>query len=66
MGDYNINDAPLTNPREALTCLFNTFYTNIAWVIRNGPKYLKDFNIAETFQQFFIYIAFLISVKSGL
>ena len=30
MGDYNINNTPLVNPREALARLFNTFYTNIA------------------------------------
>jgi hypothetical protein len=29
MGDYNINNAPLVNPRKTLTCLFNAFYTNI-------------------------------------
>jgi len=49
MGDYNIDDAPLANPREALACLLNTSYTNIAWAIRNGPKYLKDLNMAGTF-----------------
>jgi hypothetical protein len=49
MGNYNIDNTLLANPREALTRLFNTFYTNIAWVIRNGPKYLKDLNMAGTF-----------------
>jgi hypothetical protein len=49
MGDYNINNAPLANPHEALARLFDISYTNIAWAIRNGLKYLKDFNIAGTF-----------------
>ena len=66
MGDYNIDNAPLANPYKALIRLFNTFYINITWVIRNGPKYLKDLNVAGTFQQFFIYIAFLTSIKNGL
>ena len=50
MGNYNIDNAPLANFREALTRLFNISYTNIAWAIRNGLKYLKDLNIAKTFQ----------------
>ena len=66
MGNYNIDNAPLANPYKALTYLLNISYTNIAWVIRNDPKYLKNFNIAETFQQLFIYIAFLTSIKSDL
>ena len=49
MGDYNIDNAPLVNPYKALTCLLDISYTNIVWVIRNGPKYLKDLNIAKTF-----------------
>ena len=49
MGNYNINNALLVNSYKALARLLNTFYTNIAWVIRNGPKYLKDLNIAGTF-----------------
>ena len=49
MGNYNINNTPLVNYRKALACLFNIFYINITWVIRNGPEYLKDLNIAETF-----------------
>ena len=49
MGDYNIDNVLLVNPREALARLLDTSYTNIAWVIRNGPKYLKDLNIAGTF-----------------
>jgi hypothetical protein len=49
MGDYNIENTPLVNPHEALACLFNTSYINIAWVIKNGPEYLKDLNIAGTF-----------------
>ena len=49
MGDYNIDNALLANPYKALICLFNIFYTNIAWAIRNGPKYLKDLNMAGTF-----------------
>ena len=49
MGDHNIDNAPLANPREALARLLNTSYTNIAWAIKNGPKYLKDLNIAGTF-----------------
>ena len=65
MGDYNIDNALLANPREALTCLLDTFYTNITWAIRNGPKYLKDLNVAETFQQFSICAAFLTSIKNG-
>ena len=66
MGDHNIDDAPPANPREVLTYLLNTFYTNITWAIRNGPKYLKDLNIARTFQQLFIYTAFLTSIKNSL
>jgi hypothetical protein len=66
MGDYNIDNAPLANPHEVLTRLLNTSYTNIAWAIRNGPKYLKDLNMAETFQQLSIYTAFLTSIKNGL
>ena len=50
MGDCNIDNALLANPRKTLAHLLNTSYTNIAWVIRNGPEYLKDFNIADTFQ----------------
>ena len=49
MGDYNIDNAPLVNFCEALAYFFNTSYINIAWVIKNGPKYLKDLNIAGTF-----------------
>ena len=66
MGDYNIDNILLANPYEVLTHLFNISYTNIAWVIRNGPKYLKDLNIVKTFQQLFIYVAFLTSIKSSL
>ena len=65
MGDYNIDNTPLVNPYKVLARFFNTFYINITWVIRNGFKYLKDFNIAGTFQQLFIYIAFLTNIKSG-
>jgi len=46
MGNQN---TPLVNIREALTRLFNTFYTNIAWAIRSGLEYLKDLNIVGTF-----------------
>jgi hypothetical protein len=49
MGDYNIDNALLINPYEVLARPLDTSYTNIAWAIRNGPKYLKDFNIAGTF-----------------
>ena len=49
MGDYNINNALLVNPHEVLVRLFDISYINITWVIRNGPKYLKDLNVAETF-----------------
>jgi hypothetical protein len=66
MGDYNINNAPLVNPYKVLTRLLNIFYTNIAWAIRNSPKYLKDLNITGTFQQLSIYIAFLTSIKNSL
>jgi hypothetical protein len=66
MGDYNIDNALLVNPYKVLACLFDIFYTNIAWAIRNSPKYLKDFNIAGTFQQLSIYIAFLTSIKNSL
>ena len=66
MGDYNIDNTPLANPREALACLLNTFYINITWAIRNGLKYLKDLNMARTFQQLSIYTAFLTSIKNGL
>ena len=66
MGNYNIDNTPLVNPYKVLARLFNTSYTNIAWAIRNGPKYLKDLNITGTFQQLFIYTAFLTSIKSGL
>ena len=50
MGNYNIDNTPLVNPYKVLTRLFNTSYINITWVIKNSPKYLKDLNIAETFQ----------------
>jgi hypothetical protein len=66
MGDHNIDNAPLVNPHEVLACLLNTSYTNIAWAIRNGPEYLKDLNMAGTFQQLSIYIAFLTSIKNSL
>jgi hypothetical protein len=66
MGDYNTDNAPLANPRKALAHLLNASYTNIAWAIRNGPKYLKDLDIAGTFQQLSTYTAFLTSIKSGL
>ena len=49
MGDYNTDNTLLANPYEVLTRLLNTSYTNIIWAIRNGPKYLKDLNMAETF-----------------
>jgi hypothetical protein len=49
MGDYNIDNALLVNPYKVLVCLLDTSYTNIAWVIRNGPEYLKDLNVAGTF-----------------
>ena len=49
MGDYNTDNALLVNPCKALACLLDASYTNIAWVIRNSPKYLKDFNIVKTF-----------------
>ena len=49
MGNYNINNAPLVNPHEALTRLLDISYINITWAIRNGLKYLKDLNIAGTF-----------------
>ena len=65
MGDYNIDNAPLANPREVLTRLHDIFYTNITWAIRNGPKYLKDLNMAGTFQQLFICAAFLTSIKNS-
>ena len=49
MGDYNIDNALLANPCEALTRLLDASYTNIAWAIKNGLKYPKDLNITETF-----------------
>jgi hypothetical protein len=49
MGNYNIDNALLANPYKALARLFNIFYTNIAWVIRNGSEYLKDLDVAGTF-----------------
>jgi hypothetical protein len=66
MGDYNIDNALLANPYKALARLFNTSYTNIAWAIRNSLKYLKDLNMAGTFQQLFIYTAFLTNIKNSL
>ena len=66
MGDYNINNAPLVNPHEALACLLNTFYINITWAIRNGPKYPKDLDVVKTFQQLSTYAAFLTSIENGL
>jgi hypothetical protein len=66
MGDYNIDNALLANPYKALARLFNTSYTNIAWAIRNGPEYLKDLNMAKTFQQLSICTAFLTNIKNGL
>jgi chemotaxis methyl-accepting protein methylase len=49
MGNYNTDNALLVNPYKTLTHFLNAFYTNITWVIRNGPKYLKDLNMAEIF-----------------
>ena len=49
MGNYNIDNTPLINPREALACLFNTSHTHIAWVIRSSLEYPKDLNMAGTF-----------------
>jgi hypothetical protein len=49
MGDYNIDNAPMVNPYKVLARLLDTSYTNIAWAIRNGLKYLKDLDIAGTF-----------------
>ena len=66
MGDYNIDNTLLTNTRKALAYSFNTSYTNIAWAIRNGPKYPKDLNVVGTFQHLSMYITFLTSIKSGL
>jgi len=66
MGNHNIDNTPLMNLREALAYLFDTSHTYIAWVIRNGPEYPKDLNVAGTFQYLSIYITFLTSVKNGL
>jgi hypothetical protein len=66
MGDYNIDNTLSVNIYKALTCLFNISHTYIAWAIRSSLKYLKDLNMAETFQHLFIYITFLTSIKSGL
>jgi hypothetical protein len=49
MDDYNIDNTPLINPREALAYLFNTSYTHIAWIIRSGPEYPNNLNIVGTF-----------------
>jgi hypothetical protein len=49
MGDYNIDNTPSTNLREALAYLFNTSYIYITWAIRNGLEYPKDLNMAGTF-----------------
>jgi len=49
MGNYNIDNTPLINLRKALTYLFNTSHTYIAWAIRNSPEYPKDLNIVGTF-----------------
>ena len=49
MDDYNIDNTPLINIREALACLFNTSHPNIAWVIRSGLEYPKDLKVAGTF-----------------
>jgi len=61
-----MDNTPTTNTREALAYYFNTSYTNIAWAIRNGPKYLKDLNMAGTFQYLFVYIALLTNIKNSL
>jgi len=66
MGDYNMDNTPLTNLREALACLFDTSHTHIAWVIRNGPEYPKDLNVVGTFQHLSICTTFLTSVENGL
>jgi len=66
MGDYNMDNTPLMNLREALACLFNTSHTHIAWAIRNGLEYPKGLNVAGTFQYLSIYTTFLTSVKNGL
>ena len=49
MGNYNINNTLLVNIREVLTCLFNTSYPNIAWVIRSVLEYLKDLKVVGPF-----------------
>jgi len=49
MGDYNMDNTPLANIREALACLFNTSYTYITWVIRSSLEYPKDLNVVGTF-----------------
>lgn len=66
MDDHNTDNAPPTNPREALARLINTSHTNIAWAIRNGPEYPEDLDVAGTFQQLSICAAFLTSIESGL
>jgi len=66
MGNYNMDNTPLTNLREVLAYLFNTSYTYIAWAIRNGLEYPKDLNMAGTFQHLFICTTFLTSVENGL
>ena len=66
ISNYNIDNTPLINPREALTCLFKTSYTYITQVIRSSLEYPKDLNMAGTFQHLSIYITFLTSIKNGL
>jgi len=49
MGDYNIDNTPSANIREALAYLFDTLYTYITLAIRSGLEYPKDLNMAGTF-----------------
>jgi hypothetical protein len=49
-----MDNALLVNIYKILVCLFNTSYTYITWAIRSSLKYLKDLNVAETFQHLIV------------
>ena len=58
MNNYNMT----ANTRETLARLFDTTHTNIAWAIRNGPEYPKNFDIEQISQHL---IPFLTSIENG-
>ena len=50
---------------EMLAQLFNTSHANIAWAVRNGPKYPENFNMEKISQHLTPCKAFLTSIKTS-